>query len=170
MERKCPLCECGSVGRNWSRDITLGKKSDVDAAVFFNMTPAEVQEHLDKHEIVVDEETGDYNSPDFYMNKLLKLLKMLEDWLQYQILDGGLDKTKVELGIKLAREVRLTLESLAEFQGRLNRGGGDTTIKLTQINIKYMKLTQALMTEVCEECRPKIIEILDEQPREIAHP
>jgi hypothetical protein len=74
------------------------------------------------------------------------------------------------LGIKLAREVRLTLESLAEFQGRLNRGGGDTTIKLTQINIKYMKLTQALMTEVCEECRPKIIEILDEQPREIAQP
>lgn len=158
----CPICKSGEVGRTFCRDLILGKKNYVEVAQYFGITPQEVMTHVNTHEIVIDEATGKYESPDFYMNELLKLLKMFKDWLTFTIECGGLDKQKVDIGVKLAREIRLTLESLAEFQGRFDRGG-NTTIQIGEINAKYMQLTNVLLMEVCDGCRGKIIKILDDQ-------
>ena len=123
------------------------------------MDHSEVMEHLNTHELVVDDSKGIYESPDFYMNELLKLLKMLKDWLKITVEEGKTDKFTIDNGIKLSKEVRLTLESLAQFQGRFDR---TSNVQLTQVNMKYMQLTTVLLSEVCDECRGKIIKVLDE--------
>lgn len=165
---ECPICQAGAYGRTVSRDIILGRKSPHEAALRFKMTIEEVMVHVNDHEIIIDEDTGNCESPDFYMNKLLKLLKTFEDWLNYEIMSGGIDKQKVDLGIKLGREIRLTLESLAQFQGRLERGGS-ANIQIQQINMKYLQLTQVIASEVCDRCRPKLMAVLDSmsEPKEI---
>ena len=156
----CPICESGTVGRTWSRDVIMGRKSSNEMADYFGVSHQDVMVHLNTHELVVDEEKGVYESPDFYMNELLRLLKMLKDWLKFTVENGKTDKFTIDSGTKLAREVRMTLESLAQFQGRLDRS---SSVNITQINMKYMQLTSMLMSaEVCPACRQKIIAVLDE--------
>lgn len=155
----CSICDSGAVGRTWSRDVILGKKSSREMAEYFGVDHSEVMEHLNTHELVVDDSKGIYESPDFYMNELLKLLKMLKDWLKITVEEGKTDKFTIDNGIKLSKEVRLTLESLAQFQGRFDR---TSNVQLTQVNMKYMQLTTVLLSEVCDECRGKIIKVLDE--------
>ena len=156
----CSICDSGEEGRSWSRDVIMGKKSSREMAEYFRVDHSSVMDHLNTHELVINEETGVYESPDFYMNELLRLLKQLKDWMKLVIMDEKrVDKNTIDAGTKLTREIRLTLESLAQFQGRLDK---TSTVQLTQINMKYLQLTTVLLSEVCDECRGKIIRVLDD--------
>jgi hypothetical protein len=155
------MCLAGEIGRLWSKDLILGKKNSQQAAAFFRMKPIEVMEHINKHEIVVDEETGTYESPDFYLNELLKLLKLLKDWMNYCVSSGQYSRQDLELAMKLNKEVRETLKTLGEFQGKMGHSSS-TTINIDVINQRYMQITNLLMTEVCPECRLKVIDLMDQ--------
>jgi len=154
----CPLCDAGIIGRMWSRDIILARKTAHEAAMFFKCDAATVMRHVNDHELVVDEE-GVVDSPDFYMRKLGKLLKTLDDWVNY-VTGRAPDPTTINLGIKLSREIRATLETLAVFQGRL---GGQTqvNVQIDNMNMKYLQLTQIIQEKVCDQCRARILEVID---------
>jgi len=75
------------------------------------------------------------------MNELLKLLKMLKDWLKITVEQGKADKYTIDNGIKLSKEVRLTLESLAQFQGQYDR---TSNVQLMQVNTKIHTINISL--------------------------
>lgn len=169
METTCKMCLAGEVGRLWSKDIILGRKSPTEAMAMFTMPMHDVMEHVNKHEIVIDEDGGTYESPDFYINEILKSLKMLKDWMNYCSLSSSKKKEDVELFIKLNKEIRETLKCLGEFHGRIGNQS-NVTVNIALLNQKYLALTNILQTEVCPECRLKVIEAMEtieatEKPR-----
>jgi hypothetical protein len=161
-EVDCAMCKAGIVGRNATKAITLGTPGALEAAVLqFNMSPTAVMEHCNTHEIKVDEAEGVYESNDFYMDRILKQMKRMDQW--FKVLESGTtDQTTIRLGLSIVREMRMTTESLAEFQGRLERKG-NTTVQIETLNMQYNQLTTAIMEGVCPECRARIIQHLSAQ-------
>lgn len=161
IKSACKLCQAGEIGRLWSKDIILGRKSPQEAMAAFEMQREDVLEHINNHEIITNDTTGNYESPDFYINEILKSLKMLKDWMNYCSLNSSKKKEDVELFIKLNKEIRETLKCLGEFHGRIGNSTS-TTVNIAVLNQKYMMLTNVLQTEVCPECRLKVIEAMEQ--------
>lgn len=158
--KDCPLCSAGEVGRRDCRDIVMGRKTVFDVSIFYKTTPEVIMEHLDNHEIVKDSD-GNFNSPDFYMQELLTQLRYLKSWLKYSTTaNGSMSREDVELAIKLSREIRATVESLGTFQGRLS-SSPQITVNIDQINQRYMAITNLLMTDTCDNCRSKVLTLMD---------
>jgi len=67
----------------------------------------------------------------------------------------------METMIKLIRETRDTIKTLGEFEGRLNRQT-PVQINISMINQRYERLQDFLLNEVCDECRLKVINLMDE--------
>lgn len=160
MTQDCNMCQAGEIGRLWSRDIILGRKSPQEAALHFNMNVSDVMAHINSHEIVVDEEGGDYESPDFYINEVLKSLKAVKDWMTYTQLSSSKNKD-VDTFIKLNKELRETIKCLGEFHGRLSNSSS-VTVNIEALNQRYLMITNILNTEVCPECRLKVLKALEE--------
>lgn len=161
MSDKCRICSSGEIGRLWTRDVLLGRKNLFDMSKHFDCTQEESMDHVNNHEIIIDD-SGDYDSPDFYIGKLLKILKTLEDMVSYDmIMNTNMKNQDKEITIKVLKECRETLKSLGEFQGRLS-SNKDVTINIAQINQNYKQITNMLITEVCPECRLKVINMLDQ--------
>jgi hypothetical protein len=158
---QCNMCKAGEIGRIWSKDIILGRKSPQEAAVQFTMSVAEVMDHINTHEIIIDEEGGNYESPDFYINEVLKSLKAVKDWMTYCQLSSSKKKEDIDLFIKLNKELRETIKCLGEFHGRLG-SKGSVTINIETLNQRYLAITNILNTEVCPECRLKVLKALEE--------
>ncbi|MCK9326299.1 MAG: hypothetical protein M0P69_12475 [Bacteroidales bacterium] len=163
MTDKCPMCEAGAIGMQWSRDIIIGKVGIEEAAMFFKMTRNEVMDHINTHQIKEDKSTGEYNSEDFYMKRLLNMLKKLEDWVDYVCKIRDFDRENIKLAIMLTKETRATLHDLAEFQGRLNLGG-NVNVRIEKMNHQYIELTNVIVQEVCPSCRKKVLEAIDNLP------
>mgnify|MGYP007088118007 CR=1 FL=1 len=161
MTRDCKMCQAGEMGRLWSKDIIIGHKSPQEAAVMFTMTVSEVMEHINSHEIVIDEDAGTYESPDFYINEVLKSLKAVKDWLSYCQLSSSKKKEDFEMFIKLNKELRDTLKCLGEFHGRYG-SANNATINIEALNQRYVMITNLLNTEVCPECRLKVIKAVEQ--------
>jgi hypothetical protein len=165
-EEHCPMCEAGIIGRNHTKAITMGTPGALEAAVaYFCMTPAAVMYHCNTHEIKVDEEAGIYESNDFYMDRILKLMKRMDEWFKY-LEAHATDRESITLGLRLVREMRETTKSLGEFQGRLN-ANKNPIVQIETLNLQYNQLTNLIMTEVCDECRDKIILLLNSQKKEM---
>lgn len=159
MTDKCVICSAGDKGRLWTRDVVLGRKNLFDMSKHFGCTQEEAMEHVNKHEIIVDDD-GNYNSPDFYISKLLKILKTLEDMVSYDmIMNTDMKNQDKETTIKVLKECRETLKALGEFQGRLSK---DTNINIEIINNQYKQITNMIVAEVCPECQLKIVDLMDE--------
>jgi DNA mismatch repair ATPase MutS len=153
------MCDAGEVGRLWSKWIIMGSKTAQDTALQFKMLPAEVMDHVNNHEIVVNEEKGIYESPDLLMNELLKILKQLKDWMKY-ISTIDYDKDDIDTFVKLTKELRETIKVMGEFQGKLNKGN-NVNVNVAMINQRYEQFTYLLMDEVCEDCRLKVLNLMD---------
>lgn len=147
----------------WSRDIIVGKVSVEEASMFFNMSRNEVMDHINTHQIKEDKNTGEYDSQDFYMKRLLRMLKKLEDWVNYICAIKDFDRENIKLALMLTKETRATLHDLAEFQGRLNQGG-NVNVKIETMNNRFVLLTNLIVQEVCPECRQKVLEAIDQMP------
>lgn len=157
------MCAAGALGMQWSRDIIIGKIGIEEAAVFFKMTRNEVMDHINTHQIKQDASTGEYDSEDFYLKRLLNMLKKLEDWVDYICKVREFDRENIKLAIMLTKETRATLHDLAEFQGRLNQGG-NVNVRIENMNARYIELTNVIAQEVCPSCRLKVLEAIEHLP------
>jgi hypothetical protein len=153
------MCLSKEVGRIWVKDIMLAKKTTTEAAIFFKMHPKDVTQHMDEHEIVEDAE-GNFNSPDFFMNELLKQLRYLHGWLAFTSSSGNMSREDIELSIKLSREIRATVESLeTSFRGR--NSSSTITVNIENLNQKYLAITNLLLTDGCDTCQKKVLDLME---------
>ncbi|MCK9577250.1 MAG: hypothetical protein M0R51_15200 [Clostridia bacterium] len=165
MTGKCRICDAGTIGRSWSKDLLLGRKTILEASIFFDCTQDDVLDHINNHEIVLDRASGDYESPDFYMNELLTLFNLMKDWVNLVLQSEKLDSRDMELGLKLSKETREILKLLSEFHG--NSKDKDVNVNIELINMKYMQITNFITQELCPECQLKVINLMDqiEEPK-----
>lgn len=165
MGHKCNICLAGEVGREWTKDLILCDKQIPEASAFFKMSPEEVKDHIDNHEFEADEDVDALNDPEYFDRELLKLFRLFKDWMKYCISQGNPTKADVDLAVKLGKEMRDTIKTMGEFRGKLNRPN-NVNVNVEIINQRYVALTQALTTEVCPECRQKVINLLDTMDKE----
>ena len=161
-QAQCELCKAGNYGAAKTKDCILGKVSPLQIAMQFPpMTEADVMEHMNKHQLVINESTGEYSSPDYYLNKLAKLMKQLDDWMTYAV-QMNPSPENIKLGLSVVKETRGTLDQLAEMQGRKD-SGRNVNVQIENMNMRYQQLTNVILQEVCGECRNRIIKSLDAQ-------
>lgn len=155
----CNLCRAGQFGLVWTRQIMTGDKTIEEAARFFKMAELEVMEHINEHEIRKDDPNKDvYYSDDIYMGKLLKSLNYLDTWINF-VASEEPSKSTIDSLVRLTKEIRETVKTAAEFQGRL-----DTSTKILQVDkleTKILNITNLVLEEACPECRAKIVGLLD---------
>jgi hypothetical protein len=160
-KKKCPMCVAGHLGATWSRDIILGKMSPVELAQTLRISVNEVMEHVNDHQIIFDEEKQEYSSPDYYLGKLVTMIKTLDGWMKL-FAETSNDREAVKVGLQVIKETRATLEVMAELQGRVDRGKS-VNVQIETMNVRYQQLTNIILQEVCEGCRQRIIQLLDTQ-------
>lgn len=158
---KCPMCVAGQLGATWSRNIILGKTSPVEVAQLLDMTQNAVMEHVNEHQIVFDEEKDEYSSPDWYLDRLIKMIKTMDGWMKL-FTETSKDKEAIKIGLQVIKETRATLLDMAELQGRVDRGK-NVNVQIETMNVRYQQLTNVILQEVCDGCRQKIIRLLDTQ-------
>jgi hypothetical protein len=163
MERdSCELCRAGNYGAAFSKDVILGRKTPLQVAQCFPpMSEADVMEHVNKHQLVINEETGEYSSPDYYLQKLATLMKQLDAWMKYAV-EMNPSSENIKLGLQVVKETRGTLDQLAEMQGRKD-SGRNVNVQIENMNVRYQQLTNIILQEVCGDCRNRIIKSLDAQ-------
>lgn len=158
----CELCKAGNYGAVHSKDVILGRKSPLQVAQCFPpMTEADVMEHVNTHVLVINEVTGEYSSPDYYLQKLATLMKQLDAWMKYTI-EMNPSPENIKLGLQVIKETRGTLSDLAEMQGRKD-SGRNVNVQIENMNVRYQQLTNIILQEVCGDCRNRIIKSLDAQ-------
>lgn len=101
-------------------------------------------------------------SLDFYSNEIMQILAHLKKWSRALSIHQSSSTKDIDVGLKVMRELRLTVESLAEFQGRL-ASKSHTTINVDSINMKYMSMTNVIRTELCPTCRQKMLAAISEE-------
>jgi hypothetical protein len=101
-------------------------------------------------------------SLDFYSNEIMQILAHLKKWSRALSIHQSSSTKDIDTGLKVMRELRLTVESLAEFQGRL-ASKSHTTINVDSINMKYMSMTNVIRTELCPTCRQKMLAAISEE-------
>lgn len=161
----CPLCDAGDEGNVWSKDILLGRKNIAEASRFFNTTNSVVLEHVNKHYKPQDTVTGNSTSDcvkdrDFYLNELHMLLKQLKDWTNYCIRSSNMGTRDIELLLKLVKETRDTIKTLGEFEGRINKQS-QVQVNIALVNQRYSAIEHFLLNDTCDECRLKVIDLMD---------
>jgi len=156
------MCDAGDIGKIWTRQLLMGAKGFNDAARFFHMPAKDILTHINTHHFDFDEQTGEYDSPDFYLKELLKVFKLLKAWLDYLVTQPNLSQRDIDLGLRLSREVRETLKTLGDFQGRFDKSDDDL-VNIEMLNRRYMTLTETMLHEVCPKCQVKVLKILDQQ-------
>jgi len=136
----------------------LGKRTLHDASLFFKVPISEVNEHVNHH---YEPQVVELEPEDFYIRELNKILRQLKDWTSYYMKSSTITNRDMETMIKLIRETRDTIKTLGEFEGRLNRQT-PVQINISMINQRYERLQDFLLNEVCDECRLKVINLMDE--------
>lgn len=154
----CKLCEAGEVGRIWTQDLLTGKKNVHEAALFFKVGQSEVLEHMNTHDFKDPEVVEE--SPDFYIRELNKIFRLQKDWIAYCMQANTLTRQDIDILIKLSKETRETLKTLGEFEGRLNKQP-QVNVNIALINQRYQALEKFIMTELCDECQVKVIDLTE---------
>jgi len=162
---QCPLCVSGQYGAALSRDIILGRRSPVEVAQELQMSLTDVMTHVNDHQFVIDEKTGECSSPDWYLNKLASMIKQLDGWLKLSLTRDPTNDT-IKTGILIVKETRGVLSQMAELQGRVDRGRS-VNIQIENMNVRYQQLTNLLLQGMCDQCRGKLIELLDQQAAQL---
>ena len=93
--------------------------------------------------------------------KYLKILRELVDRLNTRVEDIEGTPTNlitVRMLTSLTKEMRGVIRDLGALEGRLQTG---TLIQLTNVTIKYEKLTNILFSSLCDKCRGNLITELE---------
>lgn len=167
----CNICNSDpEICAKWTKDLTLKKKRIQDACIEFKMDPLDVIDHLDKHAIPVVDEVDEepdiiklMESPEFLYKELYGLFTSVKSWLEFTMENERLDRTSIDMGIKLTREIRDTLKFIAELQGKLNKG--DTyQIQYNQIHGDFNSLVGVILNELDDVNQLKVLKAIEKSP------
>jgi hypothetical protein len=117
--------------------------------------------HITEHQLVRPSADGLIESDDIYVKQMIKLLKGMQEWVDYLLKEDEVNKGTVDSLTKLVREIRTTLNTIAEFQGRTD--GNRTKTKVESLEVTMFTLTNMLIKEACPLCREKVIHVLETQ-------
>lgn len=162
----CKLCNTEK-GRKMSLDLMTGKKEAIDAALMFNMSIDDVNEHINHHDIPEPDNQVKFSElmddPEFIFERLGKLLVRMESWMEdiVEINDGEIDFRAMNICVNLIKEIRATLKLIAELKGKLNTGD-KYYHQYIQIQGNLNDFTGLIMniTQEYPECQAKIMEAL----------
>ena len=159
----CPICLAKSLGAAKIRNCHLGKTTPYVVANELGCSYEQVMCHInEQHEIKVDED-GNFQTEDILLKKLASNMKTLEEWTGFIIstvsAPKDVDRAKVDMLVKLTQEIRKTIESIAELQGRL--GPGDTVMQIQVLNGRVMDLTNMVLDNSCSDCKMKILQAME---------
>jgi len=125
-----------------------------DAARELGVSPKTLWRHLKYH--VTDSDVVDREiDPLKLLEELTLLLKERLDALKGTKKGVYVHERMIAM---LVREIRETLMDIEKLSGRLQAA---PLIQLQQINVQYEKLLAFITTELCEECRKKVIRFLE---------
>lgn len=177
---ECVLCRAGASGEEAVDSIITGKRTPSQIAAEYGMKVDEVMEHVYEHAalgVVNGAQEGlpgearpqGLTSLDFYSSEIVQILAYLKRYARGLSIHQSSGSKDVELSLKVMRELRLTIESLAEFQGRLATRT-HTTINIDTMNMRYLSITNAIRTELCPTCRQKMLTIITNEASEETNP
>lgn len=161
----CNICNAGGQRAiNWTRDLNANKRSIQEACIEFSMTPEEVYEHMSSHvipELVnnVDVESV-LNDPAFFYRELYDLFTTMRDWLSFTMETERLDRTTIDTGLKLIKEIRETLKLIAELQGKIKKGN-TYQIQYNQIQGEFNVLMGTVLSHACDKCQLEIMNAIE---------
>lgn len=160
VAKACPVCVAGEVGISYTREIRACRKSAFEVAQLLDCTVEEVMRHInDRHEFKKNA-SGQWESQDEILGELSRTLNTLKEWTTFVVesVKNGkdLDRSKVYMLTTLLREARSTLEFVTELQGR--KGPGDQAQQIMLMQEQIRRITGMIVTEVPQECKPKIAE------------
>lgn len=170
----CNICRAGVEGQEWTDAVILGKKTPSQCAAKFFMNVDAVMEHIYEHTMlncITDEdraaamghpgEEPGLISMDFYTTEIMQILAYLKRYSKGLSIHQSSGTKDVELALKVMRELRLTIESLAEFQGRISTKS-HTTINIDNMNMKFLSITNVIRTRLCPKCRQEMLAAIAE--------
>jgi hypothetical protein len=148
----CNLCEAGELGKAWSAELLNGQKTLVEAAGRFDMSVDQVWDHVMNHC-----EENDVPSLDV-KEKLWKLIRIAEDWLQELIMFEKPNARTVKQVVLLLGEIRKLLTISAEMKGEIRQ----PERQIVQID----KFVQLSIGSLCPACQAKMLRLLEENKME----
>ena len=174
ISMSCNICRAGMEGQEWTDAVILGKKTPSQCATYFLMNVDGVMEHIYEHtvlNIVTDEDRAAAHglpgeapgliSMDFYTTEIMQILAYLKRYSRGLSIHQSSSTKDVEVALKIMRELRLTIESLAEFQGRIDTKS-HTTINIDNMNMKFLSITNVIRTRLCPKCRQEMLAAITE--------
>jgi hypothetical protein len=163
----CNICNSGKIGIKWTKDLNSDKRKIQEACIEFSMRPDEVIEHLKSHAILEEVEksvTELINDPEFFYKELYSLFTAMKSWLEFTMEAERIDRSTIEVGLRLIREIRETLKLIAELQGKITKGSTYQN-QYIQIQGDLNMLVGTVLNEVCNDCQKKILKVIDNTPR-----
>ena len=155
---ECVLCRDKTASMAWAKLITRGIRTPIECAAYYGISPEDVNDHLNNH-IMYKNEEGRMDSPDYVVSKVLKIVEAMDEFFdEMRIQDTTIDRSTMDLILRLSKELRESLKLLADLQGRL---GNSNETRVIEITNNYKMLTQVIMTEMCGDCQMKVIDAMD---------
>ena len=150
MPRECKLCN-DPKAQSIVAKVILGELDDYTAARMLGVSRQYLWHHIRNHV------RRDERSPPADENIIRMLRSTLNDLhtiVQMVMRNPG----EWRLVPNLLRELRGIAETLAKLEGKLNE---QPVVIIQQYNIIFNRLQNFLMNELCDECRRKAIEFLE---------
>ena len=156
-DENCPLCRDPVTSASWERLILNYHRTAFDCADALGMTPEAVNEHIYHH--CSHESALHHDNPDYVRLKMVKFADILELWLDGMIVDTKIERSTMDMAIRLIKEIRENLKVMAEIDGKLNKS--DPKLQIINITNDFKRLTNVLMMDLCDECRPKALKAIE---------
>lgn len=156
-DENCPLCRDPVKSASWVRLILNYHRTALECAEQMGMTPEAVNEHVYHH--VSHESVVHPDNPEYVRLKMVKFADILELWLDGMIIDNNIERGTMDMALRLIKEIRENLKVIAEMNGDLNRA--DPKLQIINITNDFKKLTNVLMMDLCDQCKPKALKAIE---------
>ena len=161
----CPICRSPQ-GSRITRKLGLGQITYQDAARRFNMSVADVEEHVYKHSPdawqPADAVSKSYDR-DYYVKRLESLHDDLSAWAD-EILEREPTAENIRAATSLVKELRDTLRLLGEVTKILKDDESQQAIAaVKEMQTRYLALTNIIVTQSCSECKEKVLKAIEDQ-------
>lgn len=100
-------------------------------------------------------------SMDIYTTEIMQILAYLKRYARALSIQQSTSARDIDIALKIMRELRLTIESLAEFQGRIS-SKSHTTINIESMNMRLLSITNVIRTRLCPKCRQEMLAAITE--------
>jgi len=159
--KDCRICRADAEGRKWTMDVLVGKKSVHEMAKYFGVTEEEVWQHIDhinpeELKMKVRKETGS----EKVMEKLESMIDILSEKVDELMFIWNPDSQRISDLTKLVKELRGALMDYAEIIGEIQRG--QVVVQVQQVEHQIEQIIDILMSEVCDSCRERVLQRLEE--------